>query len=224
MTVYETRFILPVIRWMAVWIYRWCGWTVEGQAPDLRKYVIIAAPHTSNWDFFYTLLLAFIFRLKPTIMMKDDWFFWPLGPVFRWLGAIPINRRRSGNVVAQSVEAFNARSSLMLVVPPSGTRGKVVRWKTGFYHIACGAGVPILLGFLDYGRKAGGFGPVFHPSGDIARDLPEIRDYYSDVTGRHPHLMAADPVDPDDLTITGDAVPVAVPVRASDSRKYTPRH
>ena len=224
MTVHDTRFIRPMLRWLATRVYRWCGWTVEGKAPEQRKCVIIAAPHTSNWDFFYTLCLAFILRLKPTIMMKSDWFFWPMGPVFRWLGAIPVDRRSANNMVAQSIAAFAQREGLMLVVPPSGTRGKVVRWKTGFYHIAHGAGVPILMGFLDYQRKAGGLGPLFNPTGDIDRDMPEIRHFYRHVSGKHPHLMAADPADPSLADLSDNPLPATVAAIASDNKIHSPHH
>jgi 1-acyl-sn-glycerol-3-phosphate acyltransferase len=185
-TVYETRLIMPVLRWLALMIYRGCGWQTEGHQPGVSKYVIIAAPHTSNWDFFYTVCLAFIYRLKPQMMMKASWFFWPLGPIFRWLGAIPIDRTRSNNVVAQSISAFKHRTEMVLLVPPSGTRRKVMHWKSGFYHIAHGAGVPIALGFVDYRRKVGGFGPSITPTGNIGDDMVAIRDFYADITGKHP--------------------------------------
>ena len=159
---------------------------MEGKKPDVDRYVIIAAPHTSNWDFFYTLCLTFIFRAEPQIMMKDTWFRWPLGPLFRWLGAIPIDRRRANNVVAQSIAAFNQRKRMVLVVPPSGTRKKVTYWKTGFYHIAWGAGIPIALGFVDYHRKVGGFGPLFYPTGNIEDDMMVIRDFYRPICGKYP--------------------------------------
>lgn len=185
-TVYETRLIRPVLRWLALIIYRCCGWRTEGNKPDFSKYVIIAAPHTSNWDFFYTVCLAFIYRLKPQMMMKASWFFWPLGLIFRWLGAIPIDRTRSNNVVAQSITAFQNNSEMVLLVPPAGTRRKVTYWKTGFYHIAHGAGVPIALGFVDYRRKVGGFGPSITPTGNIDIDMVAIRDYYADISGKYP--------------------------------------
>lgn len=185
-TVYETRMIRPVLRWAAIIIYRCFGWQTEGQQPSAPKYVIIAAPHTSNWDFFFTVCLAFIYRLNPQVMMKAEWFFWPLGPVFKWLGAIPVDRTRSGNFVAQSIAAFQHSEEMTLVVPPAGTRRKVLYWKTGFYHIAHGAGVPIALGFLDYHRKIGGFGHTFEPTGDIDGDMVAIRRFYADITGKYP--------------------------------------
>jgi 1-acyl-sn-glycerol-3-phosphate acyltransferase len=186
MTIHQTVIVRTLMRWLARLFFWATGWKTEGRRPEVTHYVVIAAPHTSNWDFIYTLGLAFIFRIDPKIMMKDAWFRWPLGPLFRWLGALPVDRTRSRKVVAQSVEAFQKSSRMVLVVPPAGTRRKVPYWKTGFYHIACGAGVPIALGFLDYDRKVGGFGPLFQPTGDIDRDMGAIREFYRPIAGKHP--------------------------------------
>ena len=138
-TVFDTPMIRRPMRLFSLFALKALGWRVEGRRPDVAKCVMIAAPHTSNWDFIYTLCFAFIYKLKPQIMMKDAWFRWPLGPLFRWLGALPIDRTRSRNVVAQSIDMFRQRPQMALVVPPSGTRKRVQYWKTGFYHIACGA-------------------------------------------------------------------------------------
>ncbi len=185
-TIHETALIRTLARWLALMAFKLTGWRTEGEKPDIAKYVIIAAPHTSNWDFAVTLCLAFIHRLNPVIMMKDAWFRWPLGPLFRWMGALPVDRSKANNRVAQIIETFHRRDNLILVVPPSGTRKRVIYWKTGFYHIANGAGVPIVLGFLDYRRKVGGFGPTFHPTGDVAADMPFIRNFYRDISGKYP--------------------------------------
>lgn len=174
------------MRWMALAVFFLAGWKTEGERPLWDKCVAIAAPHTSNWDFLYTVCLAFIYRIDPRIMMKSDWFFWPMGPVLRWLGAIPIDRSKSNNVVALSVAAFENKDRLFLVVPPAGTRKKVAYWKSGFYRIAHGAQVPIVLGFLDYGRKAGGFGPSVFPSGDLEADMANIRRFYGPISGKNP--------------------------------------
>ena len=190
-TVYANRIIQPALRRLAIIAYRFFGWRTEGEKPDASKFVVIAAPHTSNWDFFFTVCLAFIYRLNPQMMMKAEWFFWPLGPLFKYLGAIPIDRARSRNVVAQSIAAFNTTNEMVLVIPPAGTRGKVRQWKTGFYHIANGAGVPIALGFLDYGRKVGGFGPTVTPTGDIDTDMVAIRLFYANITGKQSHQANA---------------------------------
>jgi len=185
-TVHDTPIIINLMRWLSLIFFKLVGWNEEGQRPDITKYVIIAAPHTSNWDFVYTMCLAFILRIKPLIMMKGAWFRWPLGLFFRWLGALPIERSRSHNVVAQSIEAFHAHPRMVMVVPPSGTRKQVMYWKTGFYYIAKGAHVPIVLGYLDYRRKAGGIGPILHPTGNIEADMKIIRNFYSDITGKYP--------------------------------------
>ncbi|MBI9083180.1 MAG: lysophospholipid acyltransferase family protein [Desulfobacterales bacterium] len=191
MTLHDTMIVRPLMRWLALTIFFFSGWKAEGEKPTADKCVVIAAPHTSNWDFLYTVCLAFIFRIRPRIMMKSNWFFWPLGPIFRWIGAMPIDRSTSNNVVAQSIEAFNHQAELFLVVPPSGTRQKVTYWKSGFYHIANGAQVPIALGFLDYGRKVGGFGPSVFPTGNMEADMVEIRKFYEPISGKNP-LQASD--------------------------------
>ena len=189
MTLYNTPIVRPLMRWLALFFCWLGGWRILRRTPDNPKYVIIAAPHTSNWDFIYTLACALILRLRPRIMMKDAWFRWPLGYIFRWLGAIPIDRTQANGVVAQSIEAFQQKEEMVLVVPPSGTRRKVRYWKSGFYRIAHGAGVPIALGFLDYRRKVAGFGPMFPPSGVMAADMVAIQRFYSDITGKYPKKM-----------------------------------
>lgn len=196
MTVHETFLVKSVIRWLAMVVFYGAGWRVEGCRPEHSKYVVIAAPHTSNWDFLFTLCLAFIYRISPRIMMKKSWFFWPLGAIFRWLGAIPIDRTRSRNVVAQSIAEFARSDEMVLVVPPSGTRRRVLYWKSGFYHIAHGAHVPIAMGFLDYRRKRGGFGPSLVPTGDMAADMELVSGFYRNVTGKYPLKMSAAVMEP----------------------------
>ena len=185
-TVYDTQALRSLLRLLALIFYRSIGWRTAGERPAHDKYVIIAAPHTSNWDFFFTVCLAFIYRLKPRMMMKAEWFFWPMGPLFRWLGAVPVDRTRANNVVAQSIASLHQSQKMVLVVPPAGTRRKVMYWKTGFYHIAKGAGVPIVLGYLDYGRKVGGFGPTVNPTGDIDADMIVIQHFYAGISGKYP--------------------------------------
>ncbi len=174
------------MRWIALLIFRITGWSIKGEKPDFPRYVIVAAPHTSNWDFIYTLCLAFIYRINPVIMMKHTWFRWPLGYVFRWLGVIPINQSKSHNVVAQTIEHFDRSENLILVVAPAGTRKHARHWKTGFYYIATGAEVPIVLGFVDYRRKTGGFGLTIYPTGDFDADMTEIRKFYMNISGKYP--------------------------------------
>jgi 1-acyl-sn-glycerol-3-phosphate acyltransferase len=185
-TVYDTTLARLVLRRLALAVFRFTGWRPAGQKPPISKYVIIAAPHTSNWDFLYTLCLALILDIKPFIMMKVAWFRWPLGPLFKWLGALPVDRAESTNVVARCVQTFRAYPRMVLVVPPSGTRKKVMYWKTGFYHIAMGAGVPIVMGYLDYRHKVGGIGPILYPTGNMEADMKTIRGFYSDIRGKYP--------------------------------------
>jgi 1-acyl-sn-glycerol-3-phosphate acyltransferase len=155
--------------------------------PGLSKCVLIAAPHTSNWDFVYLLLASFALRLNIYWMGKASLFSGPFGPVMRWLGGIAVNREESGNLVAASVAALkNAEGPVQLVVPPEGTRSRVRRWKTGFYYIAVGAELPILPAYLDFGQRRLGLGPVFHPTGDIERDMPQIQAFYAPMQGKNP--------------------------------------
>ena len=184
-TIHDTAMGKTLLRRLALIIFRFTGWKPAGKRPHLSKYVIIAAPHTSNWDFLYTMCLAFILEIKPFIMMKADWFHWPVGSFLRWMGAIPVDRSKSTHVVARSIQAFREHPRMVLVVPPSGTRRKVMYWKTGFYHIANGANVPIVLGYLDYRRKVGGIGPVVHPTGDMEADMKIIQEFYADIAGKY---------------------------------------
>jgi 1-acyl-sn-glycerol-3-phosphate acyltransferase len=163
------------------------GWKVEGALPaSAQRCVLIAAPHTSNWDLPYTLMVGFALHLNLYWMGKASLFRWPFGALMRWLGGVAVDRERSSNLVAASAQALReADGPLQLVVPPEGTRGKVRHWKTGFYFIAQQADVPIVLAFMDYGRKVGGLGPVFVPTGDVEADMAEIKRFYAGVRGRN---------------------------------------
>lgn len=184
-TIFDTPVIRTLMRWTAIALLKCQGWKVYGTVPSHKKYVMIAAPHTSNWDFYFTMLVALALKLKIYWMGKDTLFRGPLKFIFTWMGGIPINRRKSENVVAQSVNAFNRAEKLIMVVPPEGTRSKTRYWKTGFYHIAHGAGVPIALGFMDFRLKTGGVGPVLMPTGDIDEDMKLIKSFYANVCGKH---------------------------------------
>ena len=185
-TVYDTVLGKTLMRWLALLVFKITGWKAAGQRPGLLKYVIIAAPHTSNWDFLYTICLAFIMGIKPRIMMKHTWFRRPMSTVLRWLGAFPVDRSGSHQVVAQSIRAFEKQKRMVMLVPPSGTRKAVHVWRTGFYYIAKGAGVPIVLGYLDYGRKIGGIGPTVNITGQLEEDMRIIQGFYADIKGKYP--------------------------------------
>jgi 1-acyl-sn-glycerol-3-phosphate acyltransferase len=179
-----------LLRLLADVFLRATGWTPAGAPPPLARFVLIAAPHTSNWDLVYLLALAQRYQLRISFMMKHTVFRGPAGPVFRALGGIPIRRDRRNDLVKQMVERFQASDRLVLVVPAEGTRARTEYWKSGFYHIAREAGVPIVLGYLDYTKRRGGFGPALAATGDYAADMDAIRDFYADKTGRHPTRFA----------------------------------
>jgi 1-acyl-sn-glycerol-3-phosphate acyltransferase len=165
------------------------GWQPGGRRPAPRKYVLIAAPHTSNWDLPYLLAFAVVFDVRITWMGKHTLFRGPMGWIMRWLGGIPIRRDRSADRVQQMARAIEAADSMALVVATEGTRSYTAHWKSGFYHIARTAGVPIVLSYLDYARRRGGFGPELMPSGDIREDMDEIRAFYADKQGRYPEKV-----------------------------------
>lgn len=162
------------------------GWTCGGPLPEIDKAVIIASPHTSNWDFYHmmTYMLAAEFQLR--WMGKKELFSFPFGPMLRMSGGVPVNRSGPGGLVQSMVEEFENNEKLWLVVPPKGTRGASDYWKSGFYAIARAASVPILLSYLDYSEKRIGFGPFFHASDDISADMDRIREFYKDFGGKYP--------------------------------------
>ena len=171
---------------LAQWLLRQLGWRLEGSRPTYDHYVLIAAPHTSNWDFPLMLLFAAAFDIKVTWMAKHSLFYPPMGWIMRAMGGMPIMRHRNSNVVSSMVAAFDTVPHLVLVVPTEGTRELTNYWKSGFYHIARQAGVPIVPSFLDFGEKRGGFGPALETSGDVSADMQYFRDFYSGMKGLHP--------------------------------------
>ena len=187
-TIFTTPVVNTLLRGLSLAFLKLAGWKVEGSLPpDCTKCVLIAAPHTSNWDLPYTLMVGFALRLNLYWMGKESIFRPPFGAFMRWLGGISVNREKSSNLVAASVEALRAADGqVQLTVPPEGTRSKVRYWKTGFYHIAQGAQVPIVMAYMDYARKVSGLGPVFHPTGDIERDMETIKAFYAPFKGKNP--------------------------------------
>jgi 1-acyl-sn-glycerol-3-phosphate acyltransferase len=167
-------------------VLRLFGWRIEGHLPNVSKCVAIAAPHTSNWDFLFGVSAMFALGLRIDWIGKHTLFRRPFGSFMRFLGGTPITRVESEGIVAQVVEAMKGRERYILGLAPEGTRKRVERWKTGFYHVARQAGVPILLTYFDYDHKTVGLGPTFEPTGDIDRDMAEIQAFYRGRTGRHP--------------------------------------
>jgi len=189
-TIFDTPVVSHLLYAVAWLFLRLTGWRTYGSPPDLPKFVVIGAPHTSNWDFVFCIVFAFIYRRKIFWMGKSSLFRFPFGFIFRWMGGIPIDRSKAHGVVAQTIEKFNSTDRLILVLAPEGARKRVTKWKTGFYHVAYGAGVPISVAFLDYKKRLAGFGLLFTPTGDIDADMCQITDFYATVTGRHPNKFS----------------------------------
>ncbi len=160
---------------------RVAGWEFETELPAEKKYVCLAVPHTSNWDGVLLLALASTVGLKMSFMIKREWVRGPMGVVLRRLGAVGIERGRSTNVVPAMIAELRRRDELALVIPPEGTRSRTEHWKSGFYHIALGAEVPVVPGYLDFGRKRAGLGPPIWLSGDVKADMDQIRAFYRDL-------------------------------------------
>jgi 1-acyl-sn-glycerol-3-phosphate acyltransferase len=186
-TVFDTPIVAPLLRAASRRLLKLLGWRVEGElSPRAARCVVIAAPHTSNWDFPYTLLAAFALGMHIRWLGKASLFGAPFGFVMRWLGGIPVRRDRSMNLVASSVAALQAaRGPLQLVVAPEGTRSRATEWKTGFHHMARGAGLPIQLSYLDWGGKRCGLGPLVDPGDDVDADIARIKAFYKPFRGRN---------------------------------------
>jgi len=162
------------------------GWRLILDVPRLERGVVVFYPHTSNWDFVVGLLARFALNVPVTWAGKDNLFRWPFGSVWRGLGGIPVNRREHTGFVAQMIDAFGVRERMLLAIAPEGTRRRTEHWKSGFYRVAVGAQVPLVLGFIDFRRKEVGVGAMFMPTGDIGVDVARLRAFYDDKTGRHP--------------------------------------
>ncbi len=175
-----------MFRRVLVGIYKRHGWRAHGAVPKPRKFVLIAAPHTSNWDFVYFLGLTDDLGIKPHFMAKTSLFRWPFTNFMLDMGGVPVDRSSNKNYVQQMIDEFNRRKEFMLTIAPEGTRGSVKAWKTGFYHIAMGAGVPLVVGMMDYASRSGGLGPAIWPTGDYVADMKKIAEIYATVTPKHP--------------------------------------
>lgn len=186
-TIFTTPMVDTVLRGLSMAFLKLAGWKVEGcLPPEASKCVLIAAPHTSNWDLPYTLMVGFVLRLNIYWMGKQSIFKPPFKNVMEWLGGIPVNREQSNNLVAMSAQAIqNADGPVQLAVPPQGTRSKTMYWKTGFYYIALQAQVPIVMAYMDYSTKRAGLGPVFQPTGDVDKDMQTIQAFYAPFKGKN---------------------------------------
>lgn len=178
-------------------IFKITGWKIAGETPP-KRCVMVGAPHTSNIDFLHAIPVFFILKLKLRYLAKKELFKFPFGIFFKSTGGIPVDRSKKNiGMVDTMIDLFKQYDELVLLIPVEGTRGYVKEWKTGFYHVAVGARVPIALGYLDYSKKEAGFGPTFWPTGNMEKDIAEIKNFYKSVTARHPEKSSL--YDPESL-------------------------
>lgn len=174
-------------------ILKIAGWKVEINAPNFDKCLICVAPHTSNWDFILGILAYNSVGRKAGFLMKESWFFFPLGYFFKALGGIPVPRKnKKGSLVDSLVRRFEISSKLQIAITPEGTRSRTTRWHTGFLQISHKAGIPCLLGAIDAKTKTISVNDVFYPSGDTDEDMRKIKHFYRNYTGIYPEKFTAE--------------------------------
>ena len=170
--------------------FDWMGWTEHVTVPRHKKCVICVAPHTSNWDFIMAELYYFAIGRRAGFLMKKEWFFWPMGLLFRRLGGVPVERSRKTSLTDQLAEKAVAAETFELAVTPEGTRSLTRQWKRGFYFIALKAKLPIMLFAIDFSKKQIVCTKTIVPSGDVETDMQEIFEYYKPFSGKHPERFA----------------------------------
>ena len=161
------------------------GWKVVSDIPTLKKYVIIVAPHTSNWDFIIGRCFGYMLEIEAKYLGKSQLFRFPYGWIFRMLGGISVDRSKHNNLVAYAIDLFKTSEKLVIGLAPEGSRSRVEKWKLGFYHIALGAKIPIALAYFDYAKKEAGILEMFYPSGEIHKDLQIIEDFYKNISPKY---------------------------------------
>jgi len=186
MTIFNTPILSKFFHYLTRFIMRLIGWRVDGKLPDLPKFVLIGAPHTSNWDFVLFLGVIFTLRANVRFMGKAEVFRFPIGWFFRYCGGVPVDRSKSTGLVEQMVDACNKSDKFILTIAPEGTRHHVSEWKRGFYHIARNAGIPIVIAVVDGKHKEVRVGQVFHPTENMEADMKTIKGIFEGVVGINP--------------------------------------
>jgi 1-acyl-sn-glycerol-3-phosphate acyltransferase len=182
-----------------VWWFNFKGWTIDRSIPaGIRKAVVIAAPHTSNWDFVYALATFRLLKIKVRYLIKKEAYRFPLKGIIDATGGIPVKRHSNTRLVDTFIQELNGTDDLFLMIPAEGTRSLVKKWKSGFYHAALGADVPVLLGYLDFEKKTAGFGKTVFLTGDREKDMSVIREFYRNIKGKHPEKFDPESVRLDD--------------------------
>jgi 1-acyl-sn-glycerol-3-phosphate acyltransferase len=179
-----------LVRGLLLWLYRSRKFEIAGRAPAQTRCVIIGAPHTTNWDFIFFLGITDALGIRPRFMGKASLFRWPMRRFMQDMGGVPVERAASGNYVDAMVAEFGRHDDFMLVIAPEGTRGGVSKWRSGFYHIAVGAGVPLLCGWVDQPGRRGGLSPPLTLTGDYTADMARVAAFYQSVLPDHPRLTA----------------------------------
>ena len=182
-TIFNTPILSGAYHYFAKIMMRLAGWRVEGTLPDLPKFVLIGAPHTSNWDFVLFLGVIFSLRANVRFMGKAELFRFPIGWFFRYCGGVPVDRKKSTGLVEQMVKVSNESDKFILTIAPEGTRHHVMEWKRGFYHIAKSAGIPIVMAVVDGKHKTVRIGQVFHPTENIEVDMKSIQGFFAGMVG-----------------------------------------
>jgi 1-acyl-sn-glycerol-3-phosphate acyltransferase len=168
-------------------IFKVFGWQVKGRIPqEVKKSIMIAAPHTSNWDFLFARCAFYIMGVDVRYTIKKEAMVGPLGWWLKNMGALPVDRSKNNSLVQTMIDILEESDNMVILVTPEGTRKYQPRWRKGFYYTAVGANVPIVLGFLDYAKKEAGVGPVFYPTGDVEADIEEIKKFYRTKTAKYP--------------------------------------
>lgn len=184
--------IKDICQWV---LYKHLGWKKDVTVDHPKKFIICLAPHTSNWDFIIGLLFSRAEGIKSNFLMKKEWFFWPLGPIFRKLGGVPVWRSKHTSMTDNLAETARKRDTFGLCITPEGTRSLNPEWKKGFYFIALKAGIPILLYGVDYEKKLIQCTKVIIPSGDVEKDMKEIKLYFKDFKGKKPEKFTIGNID-----------------------------
>lgn len=184
--IFDHPWIIRGLTSVSLFLLKWRGWTHHVEAPAERKYVLIVAPHTSNWDFLLMFPVGLLLKRRVKFMMKHSLFVGPFGSLFRWLGGIAVERNSRHNFVDQMADEFSRAEEMVLIIAPEGTRSRVEHWRHGFYHIARQANIPIVSCYLDFGRRRAGIWEPFYPTGDVDADIHAIRSRYDSVVARFP--------------------------------------
>lgn len=177
--------VVQLVHWICHLFLLLCGWKMRGDWPTAKKAVLLAAPHTSNWDGIYMLAAVGYYRSRVRWMGKKSLTTGPFGGIVKALGCVPIDRSASHDLVQSMSQAFADSSQMLLLVPPEGTRSLTAAWKSGFYHIAKSANVPIVITILDYGTRTVQVADLFYPTGDIDADMVKLKAYYANAVGKH---------------------------------------